>query len=111
MTTQASEAKVTDIIPTTSVPVTEGTVKWIEALYHAGAITFHPDRSVKLDPEIRNLIVALHATLAGGEVSVQVRHTGGATFTRLEELFERAWAEAAVANENRDDDEVLPFTP
>ena len=35
MTTQASEARVTNITPITGISVTTGTVAWIEAMYEA----------------------------------------------------------------------------
>ena len=106
-----AEREVVDIVPTTQIPVTTGTVRWLEMLYEAGAVSVGEDGEVLVDEEVRALIRALHGQLAGGDVEVRIRREGGALHGELEATFDRACEEAAAANEHRDDGEVLPYTP
>jgi hypothetical protein len=113
MTKQASEARVTNITPITGISVTTGTRTWIEAMYEAGAVAISADGGVALNPEVRELVKALHAVLAGGDVQIQIRSTGGETFRKLEGQFDLAMDEASAANRDADNDngEIDPYVP
>jgi len=113
MTKQGSEARVTNITPITGISVTAGTRAWVEAMYEAGAVAIQADGGVALNPEVRELVKALHAVLAGGDAQVQIRSTGGETFRRLEAQFDLAMDEASAANRDADhrNGEIDPYIP
>ena len=95
---QTSAATVSNIVPVASVHVTRSTVEWIEQLYSQGAVQFDPDGNIVVDEKVRHAIEALHALLAGGEVSIEIANRGTGAFNTLEQLFDNACAEAASAN-------------
>ena len=111
--TQQTTAKVANITPLTGINVTTGTKSWIEALYEAGALSIDADGGVAPNAEVRELVRALHAVLAGGTVDVQVRSTGGETFRKLEAQFDAAVAEASALNRDADhkNGEIEPYIP
>ena len=110
---QTAEKVVTNIIPTTEVIATTGTVAWMEALYEAGAVSFGPEGHFSVNPEVRHAISAMHAILAGGVVSIKIVNEGGNKYVELEKKFDLACEEASSAHTNRssDDDVTLPVGP
>lgn len=110
---QTAKKVLTNIIPTTEVTATKGTVAWVEALYEAGAVTFEPDGSIALNSEIKMAIDAMHAILAGGDVSIEIKEKGGLKCEELNRIFQTAWEEANSANKNRSngDVKVPPMSP
>ena len=112
MSSKTSEAKVTDIIRDTQMPVTRTTLEWFEALYAAGALRYGPDGDISVEPRVREAVAAMHHVLAGAEVTIEVKRPGDTTFEKLEGLFDRAIDEATVAARLRkDDDGVVPYVP
>lgn len=82
--------KVTDITPIKEVQLTSKTASWLDTLYKCGMVSFGKDNEVILNDEIRELIRAMHAVLAGGNVSLKIEDNGGILYEQLEEIFETA---------------------
>ena len=103
----------TNIVPITEITVTEGTLSWVETLYEAGAIQFGPEGQMEINPEVREVIHAMHAVLAGGKVNIEIEHDGGNKCVGMERSFDRAMDEAIAANVHRDpsDKRNVPLGP
>ena len=81
---------VTDITPIKEVQLTSKTASWLDTLYKCGMVSFGKNNEVILNDEIRELIRAMHAVLAGGNVSLKIDDNGGILYEQLEEIFETA---------------------
>ena len=73
--------------------VTEHMNLWIREIFEAGAVSFAPDGTATLNKEVREMVEALHALLAGGTIEVAVVHKGGERGDQLERFFDLAWEE------------------
>ena len=112
MSTNTAQNTVVDIIRDVEMPVTPATLKWVEAIYAAGAVSYNPDGTMKLHPAVRKATEAIHHILAGGEVEFVVRREGDETFAELEKQFEEAIVETNKANELRDPERAItPYMP
>lgn len=95
---------------TQQISITNSTQTWTETLYEAGAISFEGDNSVVLHPQVRELVQAMHAVLAGGRVQLEIQSNGGPVFSQLEAQFDAAWTDVAAAYADSDGKE-LPVGP
>ncbi len=113
MSSSSCNAEVTRLNPVVDLPVSPGTVEWVERLYRAGAVSMEPDGRIDFDPEVRKLISLIHTVLAGGKIETRVVVEGGNTFGQLEELFDRALTEAEHANMDKGHipGAVVPYVP
>ncbi len=66
---------------------------WLGGLIGAGGVNFSPSGEAIIDPKVRDIIAALHATLSGFPVETNIRKTKSPHFEELEFLFESAWAD------------------
>lgn len=110
---ESAQKIVSNIIPTTQVTTTAGTIDWMEALYESGAISFGQDGRVSVNPEVRKAITAMHVILAGGTVSIEITNNGGDRCALLERKFDRSIAEVCSAHLYRSEDDTveLPLSP
>lgn len=91
------------------VQMTDSTKQWSEALYEAGAMEFKSDTEVVLNPKIRELVSAMHAVLAGGEVKLDIVNEGSPVYQNLERHFEAAWKEISEAYAETEGTELPVF--
>jgi hypothetical protein len=72
-------------------------VPYLEALYGAGLIQVTTRGTVSLDPDVADLVKAIHVVLAGGKVSVKARGKGNAAIARdLDRKLARAVKSASL---------------
>lgn len=101
-----------NIIQTTSITATKGTMLWMQKLYESGAVIFWPEGQISIQPEIRDVIKAMHAILAGGKVELKISYDGGERFLELERLFDESVDEVNTARVHRNNaDDPLPVSP
>lgn len=95
---------------TQPVQMTNSTKQWSEALYEAGAMEFKSDKVVVMHPRVRELVSAMHAVLAGGEVKMEIVSEGSPVYGNLERQFEAAWNDICEAYSQTEGTE-LPVMP
>ena len=109
-----NENKTINGIETTVAHVTHGTKHWITSLYELGAVSYKENEGTILHPQLRSVVSAIHAVLAGGEVAINITRPGNeSTYNQLERDFEAAWKETSDANKvaldaNNDLDPYVP---
>lgn len=86
---------------------------WLDALYKSGAVAVNRDGTSRLSPDVRNIVTAMHAQLAGGDVKIKINDQGTEVFDDLEQLFDRTWAEMNDIAKRMDsgDGQVAPLYP
>ncbi len=100
--------KLTDITPVKEVQLTSKTATWLDTLYKCGMVSFGKDNEVILNEEIRELVRAMHAVLAGGSVSLKIEDSGGILYEQLEEIFECAHDQVNNTYRSREERMSLP---
>lgn len=112
-----SEKHLDDVQLKTNVEmmVTEHMKLWIGEIFEAGAVSFAPDGTGTLNKEVREMVEALHALLAGGTVEVAIVQKGGERCDRLERFFDQAWEELnevrKLQAQNSDTTKFDPLAP